>query len=406
MEKKLFMTEAQALAEANRCLHCFNAPCKRACPAGVNVPQFVNRIATRDWVGAARTIKEGNPLGLVCGLVCPSAELCRKDCSCGKLGESVRISELQAYAMQKAVEAGNSWAAETEAKKDAKVAVIGGGPSGIAAAALLAAKGYGVTLYEKADHLGGVPMDEIPNARLDKALYKKEIEQLLAGGVEVKLNSRIDAAAAAEINASYDAIYLACGLGEPNKGIACEAEGCMSAEAFLRAANSGACRSVSGTVYIQGGGNTALDAAVTAKKLGAERAILCYRRSQKEMPAWEAEFVSAVKDGVEFSFRTQVLDAIAQDGKVTGVVLAPVELGEPDASGRRRPVVQEQAKYERAGSLLLTATGKSADTDCVNAFAQDKLFIGGDAANGGATVVEAVAAAKKAVEAIDGKLSK
>ena len=173
MEKKMYMTEAQALSEANRCLHCYEAPCKSACPAGVNVPQFINRIATCDWVGAAQTIKESNPLGLVCGLVCPSAELCRKDCNCGKLGESIRISDLQAYAMQKAVERGNSWTATADSKKDARVAVIGGGPSGLVAAALLAAKGYGVTLFEKADHLGGVPMDEIPNERLDKAMFDK-----------------------------------------------------------------------------------------------------------------------------------------------------------------------------------------------------------------------------------------
>lgn len=406
MEKKMYMTEAQALSEANRCLHCYEAPCKSACPAGVNVPQFINRIATCDWVGAAQTIKEGNPLGLVCGLVCPSAELCRKDCNCGKLGESIRISDLQAYAMQKAVERGNSWTAAAGEKKDARVAVIGGGPSGVVAAALLAAKGYGVTLFEKADHLGGVPMDEIPNARLDKAMFDKEIAQLLAGGVEVRLNAAIDAAKAKEISAAYDAIYVACGLGDPYAGFETNAEGVMSAEAFLRLANSGKLTGVSGTVFVQGGGNTALDAAVTAKKLGAERSIICYRRSQLEMPAWEDEFVSAVKDGVEFLFQTQVLGADEQNGKVAGAVLAPVVLAEADASGRRKPVVQEDKRFVMAGSMILTATGKKKNADLIKAFDADKTFVGGDAENGGATVVQAVAEAKKAVEAIDSKLSK
>ena len=404
MEKNLFMTEAQALAEANRCLHCYAAPCKSSCPAGVDVPRFIGRIATRDWVGAAETIRESNPLGLVCGLVCPSAELCRRDCNCGKLGESIRISELQAYAMRKAVERGDGLPQQSVANGK-RVAVIGGGPSGVVAAALLAAKGYGVTLFEKADHLGGVPMDEIPNERLDKALFRREIEQLLSGGVDVQLNSAIDAARAARINETYDAVYLACGLGEPNRSFAAQARGCMSAEAFLRLANAGGCRDVSGTVIVQGGGNTAIDAAVTAKKLGAERAILCYRRSQREMPAWADEMVLAVQAGVEFLFQTQVLGVVERDGAVTGVTLAPVALGEADASGRRRPIVREDERYTRAAAMVLTATGKSRGDGWADAFDAAKLFVGGDAANGGATVVQAVAEAKAAVAAIDEKLN-
>lgn len=404
MENKLYMTDAQALAEANRCLHCYEAPCQSACPAGVDVPRFIHRIATGDWTGAAETIREGNPLGLVCGLVCPSAELCRRDCNCGKLGESIRISDLQAYAMRRAVARGAA-APEAVPQQSGRVAVIGGGPSGVVAAALLRAKGYGVTLFEKADHLGGVPMDEIPNDRLDKALFQKEIEQLLGGGVEVRLGAAIDAAGAAAINAGYDAVYLACGLGEPNAGLRTDARGCMSAEAFLRAANGGGCTAVSGTAIVQGGGNTAIDAAVTAKKLGAERVLLCYRRSQREMPAWEDEFLAAVRAGVEFLFQTQVLDVQQHDGAVSGVVLAPVALGEPDASGRRRPVVCEAERYARPASLVLTATGKSSAQDLAAAFDAEKLFVGGDAANGGATVVQAVAEAKEAAAAIDRLLS-
>ena len=262
-----------------------------------------------------------------------------------------------------------------------------------------------MTLFEKADHLGGVPMDEIPNDRLDKALFQKEIEQLLGGGVEVRLGAAIDADGAAAINAGYDAVYLACGLGEPNAGLRTDARGCMSAEAFLRAANGGGCTAVSGTAIVQGGGNTAIDAAVTAKKLGAERVLLCYRRSQREMPAWEDEFLAAVRAGVEFLFQTQVLDVQQHDGAVSGVVLAPVALGEPDASGRRRPVVCEAERYARPASLVLTATGKSPAQDLAAAFDAEKLFVGGDAANGGATVVQAVAEAKEAAAAIDRLLS-
>ena len=240
---------------------------------------------------------------------------------------------------------------------------------------------------------------------IDKALFRREIEQLLSGGVDVQLNSAIDAARAARINETYDAVYLACGLGEPNRSFAAQARGCMSAEAFLRLANAGGCRDVSGTVIVQGGGNTAIDAAVTAKKLGAERAILCYRRSQREMPAWADEMVLAVQAGVEFLFQTQVLGVVERDGAVTGVTLAPVALGEADASGRRRPIVREDERYTREAAMVLTATGKSRGDGWAGAFDAAKLFVGGDAANGGATVVQAVAEAKAAVAAIDEKLN-
>lgn len=162
----------------------------------------------------------------------------------------------------------------------------------------------------------------------------------------------------------------------------------------MRLANAGGCRDVSGTVIVQGGGNTAIDAAVTAKKLGAERAILCYRRSQREMPAWADEMVLAVQAGVEFLFQTQVLGVVERDGAVTGVTLAPVALGEADASGRRRPIVREDERYTREAAMVLTATGKSRGDGWADAFDAAKLFVGGDAANGGATVVQAVAEAK------------
>ena len=424
MENKLYMTDAQALAEANRCLHCYEAPCQSACPAGVDVPRFIHRIATGDWTGAAETIREGNPLGLVCGLVCPSAELCRRDCNCGKLGESIRISDLQAYAMRRAVARGAA-APEAVPQQSGRVAVIGGGPSGVVAAALLRAKGYGVTLFEKADHLGGVPMDEIPNDRLDKALFQKEIEQLLGGGVEVRLGAAIDADGAAAINAGYDAVYLACGLGEPNAGLRTDARGCMSAEAFLRAANGGGCTAVSGTAIVQGGGNTAIDAAVTAKKLGAERVLLCYRRSQREMPAWEDEFLAAVRAGVEFLFQTQVLDVQQHDGAVSGVVLAPVALGEPDASGRRRPIAKPGSEFTLPVDTVIVAIGNSPNPlipQTTPALATQKwggivveegslktsvprVYAGGDAVTGAATVILAMGAGKEGAEEIDKLLS-
>ena len=406
------MTQAQAVAEANRCLKCANAPCKSSCPAGVDAPRFIHQIATGDWVGAAETIRASNPLGFVCGEVCPAETLCRKNCNCGKLAEPIRISELQAFVMEKAASGALALHGECATGKSARVAIVGGGPSGIAAAVKLAEAGYGVTLFEKGERLGGVPMEEIPNDRLDKAVMEQELRQIVRDGVEVKLGAAIDAAAAKELAAAYDAIYLACGLGDPVMNVLSTASGCFSAEEFLRLANDGKVRpdDLGASVVVQGGGNTAMDAARTAKKLGAERVRVCYRRSQKEMPAWEAEFVDAVKDGVEFLFQTQVLETVEANHAITGVKLAPVMLGQPGADGRRRPVVQQDKPFTLEASALILATGKEKNAALTAAFAEaekaGKLFCGGDFVNGGATVVQAVAEGKEAAEAIGAYLAK
>lgn len=399
MEKRTttILNKTQAVAQANRCLHCYDAPCHKGCPAGVNVPQFIARIASEDFKGAAAVIREANPMGFACAQVCPAAAQCEANCNSKKAGGCIPIAALQEFAMQVALE--SECDCEKAAADGKSVAIIGGGPSGVAAASVLVDAGYKVTVFEKGERLGGTPMEEIPNNRLNKELFDKELKMLTAGA-DVKLGVAIDADKAAEIAASYDAVYVSCGLGEPNDTVASDAEGVYKAEAFLRLANSDKLDDAvfSAPVYVQGGGNTALDAACTAKKLGASRSFICYRRSQNEMPAWKDEFLAAVDQGVEFLFQTQILDAEAVDGKVAKVVLAPVDLV-PSESGRPKPVVKEDEKYTLKASAVITATGKKSNNALLDAFkaaGADKVFAGGDVTNGGATVVKAVADGKKA----------
>lgn len=408
----LLMTETQAVAEANRCLHCFDAPCIKDCPAGINVPRFIQRMTSGDWVGAAETIKESNPLGFVCGQVCPADMLCQKNCNRADKGGVIQIADLQSYAMHKALEENLLRQPESKKQKVKKIAVVGGGPSGVTASTLLAGLGYQVTVYERSDELGGIPLREIPNDRLIKAAYKKELEQLVSDKVTIKTNTVVDEELAKEIMDNYDAIYLACGLGEPSTHIRSSAENYLMAEDFLTNANAGEYEGggVSGTVVVQGGGNTAIDAAMTAKALGAERSIISYRRGLKEMPAWPEEYLQAAGLGVEFLFHTQILDVKEKDGKIVGITLASVSLGEPGSDGRRVPIVNEQEIFDISADLLISATGRPANEAMLDVFSDVKesgrFFIGGDANNGGETVVKAVAEAKDAVDAIHAYLSK
>ncbi len=416
------MNKTQALAEANRCLHCYDSPCRKGCPANVNVPAFIRRIATEDFAGASEVITRDNPLGLLCAYVCPAEQLCMRECSSKAIADGIRIPALQAYAM------GCSSGRRTDRSPvptGKRVAVAGAGPSGLTAAYFLAEYGYRVELFEKMDRAGGVPLAQIPGFRLDGAAAAAEAQSLLANNITLHTGAAVDAARAKDLLASFDAVYLATGLGEPVRSLDMNTPGCLYAEDFLERCNMGAVKAgdIGDDIVVIGGGNTAMDAASAAKQLGAARVTVLYRRSQSEMLAWEREYTQALDAGVAFNWHTQVTDLEVVGGKLAAVQAAPTFAEGKDTAGR--DVMKADASKARpvAATSLISALGRGANRASAELFGLDlaadghvktdealctsnpKVFAGGDLVNGGSTVVQAVADGKKAAAMIHRLLS-
>ncbi len=416
------MNKTQAMAEANRCLHCYDAACQKGCPAGVRVPVFIRRIATGDCFGAAQVIARDNPLGLVCAFVCPAEQLCMKECSSKAVAGSIHIPGLQAYAMGCHPGAG---AVPPPAPTGKKVAVVGAGPSGLTAAHFLAEHGYQVDVFEKDGKPGGVPLAQIPGFRLDGAAAAAEIQSLLSGGVTLHAGAAVDAAKANELLDGYDAVYLAAGLGAPVCALDMDTPGCLYAEDFLDRYNAGAvgAEELGDDVVVIGGGNTAMDAACAAKQLGAARVTVLYRRTQSEMPAWDREFKHAMDAGVAFSWRAQVTELEISGGKLAAVRAAPTHAEGTDAAGRDIMKADVGKGQPVAATALISALGRGGNrtlagyfgveitgsgnvkTDGMLRTSNPKVFAGGDLTNGGDTVVQAVADGKEAAAAIHNMLS-
>lgn len=412
------MQEFQIVMEAHRCLQCYDAPCIQKCPAKINIPKFIFRLSTRDFVGAARVIQEKNPLGAICGQVCPTEDLCQAGCSNSKIGRPIDIGALQEFVMKRSLYYSKKRPVVLPDIGEKKVAVIGGGPSGLTAAATLCRQGLKVTVFEKEKQLGGVPCFEIPSFRLEKELLEKEVEEILQLGMEIRTGCTVDQVLAKEILEQYDGVYLATGLGQPIELFSKEVAGYFYAGDFLRLANEGKVvdQIADKCVAVIGGGNTAMDAALYAKELGAARVYVVYRRSLQEMPAWRREYLGAVEAGVEFYWLTQPLDLEVTDGQVQGLVCCQVNLGEPDASGRRKPIPDHARQFTLKTDVVLSALGRTASREISLAFGLDteedgtirlingcrtsnqKIFAGGDLINGGKTVVDAVADGKQAAK--------
>ena len=420
-------TPELALAEAARCLNCKNAPCTKGCPVGVRIPNFIAALLNDGAGAAAGVLFADNNLPAVCGRVCPQENQCEKYCvRREKLGGSVAIGALERFV------ADNAEVAKTAAatRQSARVAVVGSGPAGLSCAADLARAGIQVTVFEALHKAGGVLVYGIPEFRLPKSVVAKEIEGLKALGVDIECNCVVGKTVLMEeLLEEFDAVFIGSGAGLP-LFLGIEGEtlcGVSSANEFLTRVNlMKAYRDDAVTpvqrgknVVVVGAGNVAMDAARTARRLGAE-VTLVYRRSRAEMPARAEEIVHAEEEGIKFELLTNPVRIHGDErGFVNGMTCVRMELGEPDASGRRRPVTVEGSEFFLACDEIIVALGTTPNPLIKDSFPAlgttpkgtiiadengktdlDGLYAGGDAMTGAATVILAMGAGKRSAKAI------
>ncbi len=437
-EVALGYTEEQAIAEAKRCLQCKHKPCVSGCPVNVPIPEFIDRVAEGDFKGAYEVILQQNKLPAICGRVCPQENQCEGVCVRTKNGEPVSIGRLERFVADYCMK--NYPDEKYRIRKNGhKVAVVGAGPAGITCASELASRGYDVTIFEALHELGGVLSYGIPEFRLPKALVKSEIDKVVNLGVKVRKNVIVGKSLLFEdlYEEGFEAIFLGSGAGLPKfLGIPGEdLNGVYSANEFLTRVNlmkayeKEAIRTpiiTGNNVAIVGGGNVAMDAARTAKRLGAENVYIIYRRSFDELPARAEEAHHAKEELVDFRLLNNPVEIIGgEDGNVKAIKVQKMELGEPDASGRRRPVAIPGSEYEipvdsvviSIGSTpnpLLKSVEKNLKTNkhgCIVVNEEDAqtsmegIYAGGDVVTGAATVILAMGAAKQAANSIDKYLS-
>ena len=432
-EVALGYTEEMALNEAARCLNCKHRPCVAGCPVNVGIPDFIARIVEQDYKGAYNIIAKTSSLPAVCGRVCPQETQCEAKCVRGVKGEPVAIGRLERFVADRHM-AQEKAAAVKPTSNGHKVAVIGSGPSGLTCAGDLAKQGYEVTVFEAFHTAGGVLMYGIPEFRLPKEIVQREIDGLRELGVDIRTNMVIGKVLSLDelFEMGYEAIFVGSGaglpgfLGIPGEGLL----GVSSANEFLTRINlMKAYRDGYDTpvqrakrVAVVGGGNVAMDAARCAKRMGAEEVYIVYRRGEEEMPARLEEIHHAKEEGVTFRFLTA---PVAVHGDENGFVRAleceRMELGEPDASGRRRPVPVPDSRFELEVDMVIAAIGNSpnplirtttpgleanrkgcliVEEDTMRT-TREGVYAGGDAVTGAATVILAMGAGKQAAASID-----
>ena len=436
-EVALGYTEAQALDEAQRCLHCKNKPCMQGCPVMVHIPDFIAKVAEGDFEAAYQIIAATSALPAVCGRVCPQESQCEKYCVRGIKGESVGIGRLERFVADWHRQHTTA-APEKPASNGHKVAVVGSGPAGLTCAGDLARKGYDVTVFEALHLAGGVLVYGIPEFRLPKAIVQKEVDGLKAMGVTIATDTVIGRTVSIDElqqEMGFEAVFIGSGAGLPMfmdiPGV--NYRGVYSANEFLTRINlMKAYRPDSDTpiqhprkVAVVGGGNVAMDAARCAKRLGAEVSIV-YRRGMEELPARKEEVEHAEEEGIIFRTLCNPVEILANENDdVTAIRCIRMELGEPDASGRRRPIEVKGSEFEldvdcvimalgTSPNPLLKSTTKGLEINRKGGIvvnedgltSRENVYAGGDAVTGAATVILAMGAGKTAAKAIDEALSK
>ncbi len=432
-EVSLGYTTEMAQTEASRCLGCKNPRCVGACPVSISIPEFIKKVEAGDFAGAAEVIGRDSSLPSICGRVCPQESQCEGSCILGIKGESVAIGLLERFVGDWKI--ANSTGEKVDIQQNGhKVAVVGSGPSGLACASDLARLGYEVKIFEALHKVGGVLVYGIPEFRLPKdAIVAKEIEAVKALGVEIETDVIVGRTVTIDSlmdKEGYEAVFIGSGAGLPRfMGIPGEnLNGVVSANEFLTRANLMKAYDdeydtpifVGKSVVVIGGGNVAMDAVRTAKRLGAEATIV-YRRSEKELPARLEEVHHAKQEGIAFKMLTNPTEIIGTtDGWVDAIRCVEMELGEPDASGRRSPIVKAGSDFDIKADVVIMALGtspnpliptttKGLDTNkwgCVvanedGATSRQGVFAGGDVVTGAATVILAMGAGRKAAKAID-----
>lgn len=430
-------SEEDAIYEAQRCLHCKHQPCVSGCPVNIHIPDFIEKVKDGDFEGAYQVISLTSSLPAVCGRVCPQENQCEKHCVRGIKHEAVGIGRLERFVADYHREHTQEKPVKPQSNGH-KVAIVGAGPSGLTCAGDLAKKGYEVTIFEALHEAGGVLMYGIPEFRLPKDIVRKEIENLKALGVNIVTNfvvGRSDTIDALMEEDGFEAVFVGSGAGLP-RFMNLEGEnlkGVFSANEFLTRINlMKAYKEDSNTpIYhpkkcvVVGGGNVAMDAARCARRLGAEVHIV-YRRSMEELPARKEEVEHAQEEGIIFDLLNNPVKVIGDDqGWVSHVECIKMELGEPDASGRRRPIPVEGSEFQIEADCMIMAIGTSPNplirsttpglevnrrgclvVDENEMTTKDGVYAGGDAVTGAATVISAMGAGKKAASSIDEYLNK
>jgi len=422
---------AQAITEADRCLLCHDPPCSKGCPAETDPGTFIRKLRLHNVTGAIRTIKSNNVLGGACGVLCPTPSLCEKECSATGIGRPVEIGKIQRALVEHGWKIGFR-PFRAPSKNGARIAVVGSGPAGLSCAAELAKDGFNVTVFEAREQPGGVIRYGVPAYRFDTAFFEKEMADLASLGVQFQCKTRIDGAEGASklLKDGYKAVFLGVGLwaaeripgGEKLAGVLTSVDflALMREERFAEIGGQ-----VEGKVVaVIGGGSVAMDCVESAAKLGARDAYLVYRRSFAQMPAEEEERLAALRLGVHFLMLNQPVGyASDKSGNVTGVKLLRTRLGDPDASGRRKPSEIRGSEWVLDAQLVVEAIGNRPDsadwsglvkTDRGGLVVTDEktgktsagfVFAGGDITRGPSLVVEAVQDGKLAARAIRAALA-